>query len=103
VHVPLAQVVGPVHLQQSALVSSIHKVSTHVSPPHWPYNAEPVPLEAVEVAALVDDVVDDDLTVVIVVDTGFVVVDEAAVVGEEPPAPQVKGVGPGITYVVRVW
>jgi hypothetical protein len=47
------------------------RVRTYVCPPHCPYNAEPVPLEAVEVAALVDEVVDEGFTVVIVVETAF--------------------------------
>ena len=99
---PLAHVVGPVHLQIISYYFFYSKVSTYVSPPHCPYNAEPVPLEVVEVAALIDEVVEEDFTVVIVVETTFEV-DDAAVVGEEPPAPQVNGVGPGITYVVSVW
>lgn len=78
--VPLAQVVGPVH----------------VNPPHCPYKAEPVPLLAVEVAALLDEVVVEDFTLVVnVVDVGFAV-EDVAVVGEDPPVPQVNGVGPGI-------
>ena len=88
--------VGPVHLQIISSHFFHSRVSTYVNPPHCPYNAEPIPLEAVEVAAFVDEVVDEDLTVVIVVETAFEV-DDAAVVGEEPPAAQVNGVGPGIT------
>ena len=83
-------------------------------PPHCPYNGEPVPLVAVEVATVdIEVVVEDFRLVVSVVEIAFDVkavdvafVDEAedeAVVGLEPPAPQTNGVGPGIVYVVKVW
>jgi hypothetical protein len=62
-----------------------------------------VPLDAVEVAAFVDEVVvEEDFTLVAnVVELAFVT-EDAADVGDEPPAPQTNGVGPGISYVVRV-
>lgn len=78
-------------------------MDTHPVPPHCPYSAAPVPLDAVEVAALDDEVVVEDFTLVVkVVDVAFAV-EDVAVVGEEPPAPQTNGVGPGIVYVVNVW
>ena len=72
------------------------KTKTHPVPPHCPYSAAPVPLDAVEVAALDDEIVVEDFTLV-------VNVEDVAVVGDEPPAPQTNGVGPGIVYVVKVW
>jgi len=76
----------------------------------------------VEVAALEDEIVVEDFTLVAsVVDVIFAVEDvvftvedvvfivedvlfalEDTVAGEEPPAPHTNGVGPGIVYVVKV-
>jgi hypothetical protein len=109
VQVPLAHVVGPVHLgivsPTSLKAILVHRMNAHPVPPHCPYNAAPVPLDAVEVAALDDEVmvvVEDFTLVAKVVEVAFAV-EDVAVVGDEPPAPQTKGVGPGIVYVVKVW
>jgi hypothetical protein len=81
----------------------VAKSDTHPVPPHCPYKAAPVPLVAVEVAALDDEVVLEDFTLVANVVEVVFVVEEVVLVREEPPAPQTNGVGPGIVYVVNVW
>ena len=78
--VPLAQTVAPF---QSP-------------PPHCPYNGAVPPLAAEVVAAL--DVV---VLVALLLVTIVVRVVAGGFVGE-PPAPQVKGAGPGIVYDVKV-
>jgi hypothetical protein len=98
VQVPVAQVTGPVQLKIISSLSSSIIGKTHVCPPHCPYNAAPVPLEAVEVAALLEEVMEEDFTVDRVVDEAFVVEEaDFVVVDEAPPAPQTNGVGPGIS------
>ena len=99
--VPLAQLVGPVQLQtiSSTLLHFTPKTDTHPVPPHCPYNGEPVPVDAVDVAC--EEVVVEDVTLVVKVVGLACEVDDAAEV-DEPPAPQKNGVGPGISYVVSV-